>query len=116
MDKVLEVHQQVLDLNDYLRDLDNWTKQTESKDEQLKQAKKQRKSTEGQSSSRKSVVAETKVGDNKSDDKKKAKEDVIKPVKTIETQGKKSNKYPKPRDYSEWDKFDVDAAWRGEEQ
>ena len=114
MDKVLEVQQQVKnnasDLNDYLRDLDNWSKQMESKDEQLKQAKKQRKSTDGQCSSRKSVVVKTKVGDNKSDDKKKAKEDVIKPVKTIETQGKKSNKYPKPRDYSEWDKFDVDAA------
>ena len=113
MDKVLEVQQQVKnnasDLNDYLRDLDNWTKQMESKDEQLKQAKKQRKSTDGQISSRKSVV-ETKGSDNKSDSKKKAEEVVVKPVKTIETHRKKSSKSPKPRDYSEWDKFDVDAA------
>ena len=47
--------------------------------------------------------------DQKSENKKKAGE-VIKPAKTIKTNGKKSSASPKPRDYSEWDKFDVDAA------
>ena len=116
MDKVLEVQQQVKnnasDLNDYLRDLDNWTKQMESKDEQLKKAKKQRKSNEGQSSSRNSDVETKKIikTEKESAAKKKTEKVPIKPAKTIETNGKKSNKSPKPRDYSEWDKFDVDAA------
>ena len=125
MDKVLEVQQQVKnnasDLNDYLRDLDNWTKQMESKDEQLKQAKKQRQSMEGQEKfiegkgqkpkeeTKKRIKIEEVEVDQKSEIKKKAGE-VITPAKTIKIDGKKSSKSPKPREYSEWDKFDVDAA------
>ena len=123
MDKVLEVQQQVKnnasDLNDYLRDLDNWTKQMESKDEQLKQAKKQRQSIEEQvkfvegkgPKPKEETKKRIKIQDvdNNSEPKKKAGE-AIKPAKTIKTDGKKSSKSPKPRDYSEWDKFDVDAA------
>ena len=109
MDKVMEVQQQVKnnasDLNDYLRDLDSWTKQMQTKDEQLIQAKKNKKTVDPSVGS---------SGSGKSD-KEKIKSDIKKevtPRKKPKIEEKKSTslKSAKPRDYSEWDKFDVDAA------
>ena len=110
MDKVLEVQQQVKnnasDLNDYLRDLDSWTKQMQTKDEQLIQAKKNKKKEE-----------QSGAGSGKSD-KEKINRDIKKevtPCKKPKIESKASTssaplKSAKPRDYSEWDKFDVEAA------
>ena len=110
MDKVLEVQQQVKnnasDLNDYLRDLDSWTKQMQTKDEQLIQAKKNKKKEE-----------QSGAGSGKSD-KEKINRDIKKevtPCKKPKIESKASTssaplKSVKPRDYSEWDKFDVEAA------
>ena len=113
MDKVVEVQRQVknnaTDLNDYLRDLDNWTKQMEKKDEQLKQAKKKKKLEENgqiqKSPVSTKVVKEVQNREVKKDASppKKAKTETVKPRVV-------SSKSVKPRDYSEWDKFDVDAA------
>ena len=113
MDKVVEVQRQVknnaTDLNDYLRDLDNWTKQMENKDEQLKQAKKKKKLEENgqiqKSPVSTKVVKEEQNREIKKDASppKKAKTETVKPQVV-------SSKSVKPRDYSEWDKFDVDAA------
>ena len=113
MDKVVEVQRQVknnaTDLNDYLRDLDNWTKQMENKDEQLKQAKKKKKLEENgqiqKSPVSTKVVKEEQNREIKKDASppKKAKTETVKPQVV-------SSKSAKPRDYSEWDKFDVDAA------
>ena len=111
MDKVLEVQQQVKnnasDLNDYLRDLDSWTKQMQTKDEQLIEAKKNKKKVDP------SVVSS---GSGKSD-KEKINSDIkkeITPRKKPKIEEKTSTstslKSAKPRDYAEWDKFDVDAA------
>ena len=103
MEKVVEVQQQVKnnagDLQDYLRDLDSWTKQMETKDEQLKQAKKNKSSPSG--NSKKKVSAPVKVIQDKSSPPKKPKKEAVIPTKA---------KSVKPRAYSEWDKFDVDAA------
>ena len=114
MDKVVEVQRQVknnaTDLNDYLRDLDNWTKQMENKDEQLKQAKKKKKLEENgqiqKSPVSTKVVKEVQKREVKKDASppKKAKTETVKPQQVV------SSKSVKPRDYSEWDKFDVDAA------
>ena len=114
MDKVVEVQRQVknnaTDLNDYLRDLDNWTKQMENKDEQLKQAKKKKKLEEN-GQIQKSPVS-TKVV--KEEQNREIKKDASPPKKakteTVKPQQVASTKSVKPRDYSEWDKFDVDAA------
>ena len=105
MEKVIEVQQQVKnnagDLQDYLRDLDSWTKQMETKDEQLKQAKKTKTKTAVDPNKKVSSAPVKKViADNSSPPKKPKKESVV-------TAKSKSSK---PRDYSEWDKFDVDAA------
>jgi len=103
MEKVVEVQQQVKnnagDLQDYLRDLDSWTKQMETKDEQLKQAKKNKSSPSG--NSKKKVSVPVKVIQDKSSPPKKPKKEAVIPTKA---------KSVKPRAYSEWDKFDVDAA------
>ena len=103
MEKVLEVQQQVKinagDVQDYLRDLDSWTKQMEVKDEQLKQAKK-KKANVGITDIKATEPA--KVIKDKSSPPKKPKKDSI----VISNKSKSV----KPRDYSEWDKFDVDAA------
>jgi len=103
MEKVVEVQQQVKnnagDLQDYLRDLDSWTKQMETKDEQLKQAKKNKSSPSGNSKQKVSVPV--KVIQDKSSPPKKPKKEAVIPTKA---------KSVKPRAYSEWDKFDVDAA------
>jgi len=105
MDKVVEVQQQVknnaADLQDYLRDLDNWTKQMEAKDEQLKLAKKNKVPSTVVSNS---VLKNTTVVKDKSSSPPK------KPRKEPEVVSSTKNKSVKPRDYSEWDKFDVDAA------
>ena len=116
MDKVLEVQQQVknnaADLNDYLRDLDSWTKQMETKDEQLKQAKKNKKSQE--QNSRSSSSSQSSSKDVKEvlnrELKKESSSPPKKPKKEIIVNNTKPSKSVKPRDYSEWDKFDVDAA------
>ena len=116
MDKVLEVQQQVknnaADLNDYLRDLDSWTKQMETKDEQLKQAKKNKKTQNNSSqntSSSKSNSKDVKEVLNR-ELKKESSTPPKKPKKEIVISNSKPSKSVKPRDYSEWDKFDVDAA------
>ena len=105
MDKVVEVQQQVknnaADLQDYLRDLDSWTKQMEAKDEQLKLAKKNKVPSTVVSNS---VLKKTTVVKDKSSSPPK------KPRKETEVVSSIKNKSVKPRDYSEWDKFDVDAA------
>ena len=110
MDKVLEVQQQVKnnasDLNDYLRDLDSWTKQMQTKDEQLIQAKKNKKKDE------QSVLGSSPSGKS---DKEKINTDIKKEITPrkkpkIEAKASTSQKSAKPREYSEWDKFDVDAA------
>jgi hypothetical protein len=102
MEKVVEVQQQVKnnagDLQDYIRDLDSWTKQMETKDEQLKKAKKNKDTTSGDN---KKVAAPVKVIKDKSSPPKKPKKENEVPIKV---------KSVKPRAYSEWDKFDVDAA------
>ena len=106
MDKVLEVQQQVKnnasDLNDYLRDLDSWTKQMQTKDEQLIQAKKNKKKVDSS------------VSSSGKSDKEKINTDIkkeITPRKKAKIEQKATSlKSAKPRDYSEWDKFDVDAA------
>ena len=110
MDKVLEVQQQVKnnasDLNDYLRDLDSWTKQMQTKDEQLIQAKKSKKKDEQS------------VGSSGKSEKEKMNKDIKKEVTPrkkpkIDPKSSPSSaslKSAKPRDYSEWDKFDVEAA------
>ena len=108
MDKVLEVQQQVKnnasDLNDYLRDLDSWTKQMQTKDQQLIEAKKKKKKSD------QSVC--TVKGEKEQSNKDIQKE--ITPSKKQKIEKKvttpSSLKSAKPRDYSEWDKFDVDAA------
>ena len=115
MDKVLEVQQQVknnaADLNDYLRDLDSWTQQMETKDEQLKQAKKNKKNQakNSESSSSKSSSKDVKEVLNR-ELKKESSSPPKKPKKEIIVNNTKPPKSVKPRDYSEWDKFDVDAA------
>jgi len=88
------------DLQDYLRDLDSWTKQMEAKDEQLKQAKKKKATASGDAV--KKVAEPTKVIHDKFSPPKKPKKEAV-------TNNNKT-KSVKPRDYSEWDKFDVDAA------
>jgi len=104
MEKVLEVQQQVKnnagDMQDYLRDLDSWTKQMEAKDEQLKQAKK-KKANPSVVSDKKAPVPAKVIKDKSSPPKKPKKDSVVITNKA---------KPVKPRDYSEWDKFDVDAA------
>lgn len=129
MEKVLEVQQNVknnaADLNDYLRDLDNWTKQMEAKDEQLKKAKKNKKLDDN--------INDKKVnGHSNSTTTKNVKEEVNRavkkenssPPKKPKTESKggtkikisevdtsaKATKRAAPRGYSEWDKFDVEAA------
>ena len=107
MDKVLEVQQQVKnnasDLNDYLRDLDSWTKQMETKDEQLKQAKKNKKLGKDEP---KTVSSPKIVKDNINKDIK----DNSTPPKKAKKEQNIVGKSVKPRDYREWDKFDVEAA------
>ena len=108
MDKVLEVQQQVKnnasDLNDYLRDLDSWSKQMQTKDEQLIQAKKNKKS---QSTAGRETVKSSKdqINNNIKKEITPCKKPKIEKAKTST-----SAKSVKPRDYSEWDKFDVEAA------
>ena len=108
MDKVLEVQQQVKnnasDLNDYLRDLDSWSKQMQTKDEQLIQAKKNKKS---QSTAGRETVKSSKdqINNNIKKEITPCKKPKIEKAKTTT-----SAKSVKPRDYSEWDKFDVEAA------
>jgi len=105
MEKVLEVQQEVKnnagDLGDYLRDLDSWTKQMETKDEQLKKAKKIKKKDPVET---KKVASTAPV--------KKVIQDISSPPKKIKKESVATSKVKsvKPRDYSEWDKFDVDAA------
>ena len=106
MDKVVEVQQQVknnaTDLQEYLRDLDSWSKQMETKDEQLKKAKRNQ-SKQTSSTNNKSEIPQ-KIIKEKSSPPKKTKKEVT------NTDSKSTLRSPKPKDYSEWDKFDVDAA------
>ena len=109
MDKVLEVQQQVKnnasDLNDYLRDLDSWTKQMQTKDEQLIEAKKNKKKNQsagGVSSGSSAKSGKDQINNN-------IKKDILTPCKKPKMEESKKSS-AKPRDYSEWDKFDVDAA------
>jgi len=115
MDKVLEVQQQVKnnasDLNDYLRDLDSWTKQMQTKDEQLIQAKKNKKK-DTQTATRSSGSGSSVQSNNdlSNNDTKKERTPCKKPKMEPGVSDTAPLKSAKPRDYSEWDKFDVEAA------
>ena len=113
MEKVVEVQQQVKnnasDLSAYMRDLDNWTQQMQAKDQQLIQAKNDRKAnlTEKSSAPSRPIISPTIIKESASSPPKKPKTDSAGGGSSSTV---KIAKQVKPRDYSDWDKFDVEAA------